>query len=213
MRVYYFTKSDHGLENIKLSRLKISTFNKLNDPFELLGVELSDRNVRKAIQFEKDQFSSSHGLICFSEDWQDPVQWAHYAENHKGICLGFDIDNKLLKKVSYVKYRLKYELINSKDKDKDNKLLTTKFYHWNYEKEHRIIIPIKKLMSENGLYFQSFSNEIKLKEVIIGCQSNLTQSDILKEFKIKPDSVRIINTRPAFRQFKIVWDRSKKSTK
>jgi hypothetical protein len=130
MRVYYFTKSEHGLENIKLSRLKISTFNNLNDPFELLGVELSDRSVRKAMQFEKDQFSSSHGLICFSEDWQDPVQWAHYAENHKGICLGFDIDNRLLKKVSYVKYRLKYALIKSSDKI--NKLLTTKFYHWNY---------------------------------------------------------------------------------
>jgi hypothetical protein len=211
MRVYYFTKSEHGLENIKLSRLKISTFNNLNDPFELLGVELSDRSVRKAMQFEKDQFSSSHGLICFSEDWQDPVQWAHYAENHKGICLGFDIDNRLLKKVSYVKYRLKYALIKSSDKI--NKLLTTKFYHWNYEKEHRIIIPIKNLTSENGLYFESFSNKVKLKEVIIGCQSKLTQSDVLKEFKMKPDSVRIINTRSAFRQFKIVWDRSKKSTK
>lgn len=211
MRVYYFTKSKYGLENIKLSRLKISTFNNLNDPFELLGVELSDRNARKALQFEKDQFSSSHGLICFSADWQDPVQWAHYAENHKGICLGFDIDNKILKKVSYVKYRLKYDLINSSDRI--NKLLTTKFYHWSYEKEHRIIIPIDKLTAENGLYFESFSNKIKLKEVIIGCQSKLTQSDILKEFKMKPDNVRIINTRPAFRQFKIVWDRSKKPTK
>lgn len=211
MRVYYFTKKEHGLENIKLSRLKISTFNKLNDPFELLGVELSDRNVRKAMQFEKNQFSSSHGLICFSEDWQNPVQWAHYADNHRGICLGFDVDDKLLKKVFYVKNRLKYKLINPSEKN--NKLLTTKFYHWSYEKEHRIIISIKNIEPKNGLYFEKFSDQIKLKEVIIGCQSELTQSDILKELKIKPSSVRIINTRPAFRQFKIVWDRSKKSTK
>ena len=106
MLFYYFTSAKYGIENLKNERLKISDFSNVNDPFELLGIELRDEVVRKAVNFEKSKISEKYGLLCFSEDKYNPVQWAHYADNHKGVCLGFEIDEKKLRKVKYVSERL-----------------------------------------------------------------------------------------------------------
>ena len=99
MIVYYFTSAKYGLENLKLKRLKISEFSNVNDPFELLGIEMREKEVRETVNFEKSKISKKYGLLCFSEDKYNPVQWAHYADNHKGVCLGFDIPENKLRKV------------------------------------------------------------------------------------------------------------------
>ncbi|CCN72688.1 DUF2971 domain-containing protein [Vibrio nigripulchritudo] len=212
MRVYYFTSAEYGLQNIEYSRLKVSDFNNVNDPFELLGIELSDKSVRSALKREKSQISKSTGFICFSEDWQNPVQWGHYAENHKGICLGFDVSDENLKKIKYVKKRLNTS--NFYANDKKEKLLTTKFSHWSYEKEHRIIVDLSsRTPDDRGLFFEPFSQHMKLREVIIGCESSVTQSAVRDLCENKDKKIKIFNARAAFRDFKIVWDRSKKSTR
>ena len=42
------------------------------------------------------------GLLCFSRHWYSPALWAHYADNLKGMCLGFDIpDDKSAQAVQY----------------------------------------------------------------------------------------------------------------
>jgi len=75
MRVFYFTSAKWGLESIKKARLKVSDFSNVNDPFELLGIEMRDKNVRRAMKFEKSKISKNSGLVCFSENKYDPVQW------------------------------------------------------------------------------------------------------------------------------------------
>ena len=209
MNVYYYTSSDHGLSNIENRHLKISEFQNLNDPFELLGVEMSDKDVRKALEFEKSLIAKSKGLICFSSNKYDPVQWAHYADNHKGVCLGFDIPEKKLNKVKYVSSRLAKSTLD--DPDKTTKLLSTKFKHWEYEKEYRLVIDISHKSRNNGLLFEKFTSEIILKEIYIGCRSKLTFEDIKKRFNSNSKDILIKYTRPAFKDFRIVWDQKKKS--
>jgi hypothetical protein len=99
MIFYNFTSAEWGIENLKRKRLKISDFANLNDPFELLGIELRDDEVRRDVQSAKSKISKKSGLLCFSQDKYNPVQWSHYADNHKGVCLGFEISEKLLRKV------------------------------------------------------------------------------------------------------------------
>lgn len=212
MKVFYFTSSEYALQNIDRSRIKISRFDNLNDPFELLGIELTDKNVRDALKQEKSLIATNLGLICFSTDWQNPVHWGHYANNHKGICLGFEINDDRLHKVDYVKKRLSTDFFHNSDRQE--KLLTTKFSHWSYEQEQRVIINLnQRIPDSNGLYFEEFSESIVLKEVIIGCESSIKQKDIAELCKSNNHRVRIFNSRAAFREFKIVWDRSKKSTR
>jgi hypothetical protein len=209
MLVFYFTSAEFGLNDLENKYLKVSDFSNLNDPFELLGVEMSDKDVRSALKFEKSLIAKTKGLLCFSENKYDPVQWAHYADNHRGLCLGFEIPEQRLKKVRYVSSRLAKSVLD--EPDKQEKILTTKFKHWEYEKERRMILDLKDGVRVNGLIFKEFSPEMVLKEIYIGCRSSLTFSDIQKKFRSEKESVTVKHTRPAFKEFKIVWDRKKKS--
>ena len=212
MIIYYFTSAKYGIENLKLKRLKVSDFSNVNDPFELLGVDVRDKDVRKAVNFEKSNISSKYGLLCFSEDKYNPVQWAHYADNHKGVCLGFDIPEKKLRKVKYVEERLSREAFSQSDFNE--KLLTTKFNHWGYEQERRLIIDLNNnSINPGGLLFEDFNEYMVLKEIYIGCKSDLTFSDISSSYKSGDQSVIAKITRPSYRDFRIVWDQSKKSVR
>jgi hypothetical protein len=212
MIFYYFTSAKYGIENLKNKRLKISNFSVVNDPFELLGIELRDKVVRQAVTFEKSKISKENGLLCFSEDKYNPVQWAHYADNHKGVCLGFEIDEKKLRKVKYVSERLVKETL--KQPDCNEKLLTTKFSHWSYEKERRLIIKLSNnSIASQEWRFKEFDGGMLLKEVYIGCDSDLVFDDIVSAYASNTKNVIVKVTRPSFRDFRIVWDQSKKSVR
>jgi hypothetical protein len=73
---YYFTSADYGLGGIALRRLKVARFSDANDPFELLGVRLRDRQVRKAVKDFKKECNKTTGLLCFSQrlDQTDPLE-------------------------------------------------------------------------------------------------------------------------------------------
>ncbi len=208
MRVYYFTSSKFGLQNIANNQLKVSTFDRLNDPFELFCVEMSDSDVRENLKVQKRSISKSMGILCFSEDWRNPVQWGHYAQNHTGICLGFDIPDSELCKVNYVPRRLDASELHQPYTS--TLIISTKFNHWSYEKEHRIVLGLSSLFNFNGLYFKAFDQNMILREVIIGCESEVTAEDIIAALPEKNGQIAIKYTRAAFRNFRIVQNRHKK---
>jgi hypothetical protein len=91
LRVYHLTSAEYAVSNIGLGRIKLARFSDLNDPFELLAVNFRERQVRKIVRDFKDAYDSHTGLLCFSADWTNPVLWSHYAEKHRGVCLGFNL--------------------------------------------------------------------------------------------------------------------------
>ena len=50
MKLYHYMDEHFGLQNLANRRIKASTFNRLNDPFELLGIETSDKDIRAALK-------------------------------------------------------------------------------------------------------------------------------------------------------------------
>lgn len=67
MRVYYYTSEQHGLSNIINKRIKISLLNELNDPFEFLGVDLSDKEFREAFKAGRDAVAKESVLSASLE--------------------------------------------------------------------------------------------------------------------------------------------------
>lgn len=199
---------DYGLINLENQRIKASTFNRLNDPFELLGIETSDLLIRNALKETKRRISSNLGILCFSKIWSNPVQWAHYANHHKGLCLEIELSDSCdAQKVDYVPERLDSSLIfNPKFSEK---LLLTKFEHWGYEEEYRIIRQLDNFVKDDGLYFQPFNDDIKITKVIIGCQSNISRNQVLERLNDADKNVEIIYSRAAFKSFKIVKHKNK----
>ena len=90
-RLYKFTKAEFALSALRSRRLKISTLDDLNDPFDQYSVDTTDQGVAAFLEQYLLHFRAKNGLLCFSRNWDNLLLWSHYANSHAGICLGFDI--------------------------------------------------------------------------------------------------------------------------
>jgi Protein of unknown function (DUF2971) len=207
MRVYHFVNKQYGLENIRKRRLKISRLAELNDPFEFLGADLSHQESRKALVATKAKLSKTRGLICFSRLWDNPVLWGHYADKHRGICLGFDIPEASLNKVIYVNSRLPWPTVP--DEEFMKQLLFTKFNHWSYENEYRSYTSLSDKIDD--LYFLDFSENLKLVEVIVGLESDISRLELTHSLGDLSASVKVCKARAAFKSFSIVENKNSAS--
>ena len=66
MIVYHFTSAEYGISNIANKRLKVAEIDKLNDPYDLMAFDTSDRGIRNAFNSTKAAFAEIHGITCFS---------------------------------------------------------------------------------------------------------------------------------------------------
>ncbi|WP_374650499.1 DUF2971 domain-containing protein [Dongia sp.] len=212
--MYHFINECYGLDDIRRCRLKVSTISELNDPFELLGVNLSNSDVRHAFLEVRRTLSSNRGMLCFSRNWRNPVQWSHYADRHRGLCLGFDIPDEYLIHVSYQSTRLPFDPTRFGDtgtvgQAAIQEVLSTKYCHWRYEQEVRVFVSLDEREGDSNWYFKSFSEDLALREVIVGCNSELSKSALLSALGDTASKVDICKARPAFRTFRIVKQNNK----
>ena len=91
MRLYKFNSAKHSLHDIYNRRLKISKIDGLNDPFDCKPARNPDRRLNCILDLHWNTLAESMGIMCFSKDWRQPLMWGHYADSHKGTCLGFDV--------------------------------------------------------------------------------------------------------------------------
>lgn len=209
MRVYHLTSAQNALSNIALRRIKIARFGDLNDPFELLAAKLSDKELRQALKSWKEDFHKTKGMLCFSESWDNPVLWSHYADKHRGICLGFDIPNQYATEVNYTGKRVKVYFKNN-DSEQGlspnfvHELLCTKYEHWIYESERRMFLSLDEGTKEHGMYFYDFSDNLALKEVIIGPNCAIPYERIKQLVDNTNGSTKITKARLGFTHFEVV---------
>ncbi len=180
LRVYHLTSAMHGINSIAMARLKVSRFSDLNDPFEAMGPMWRRIELRSKVRELRDRWDSKLGLLCFSSDWTNPVLWSHYADRHKGICLGFDVPREHAKSVVYEAKRLdirtaEFEQLQDAPEPPDE-ILLTKFKHWDYEAERRVFLNLSECTKEGSLFFWPFGSTLRLAEVILGdlCPLDLT---------------------------------------
>lgn len=218
MKLYYFTKSRYGLEAIRDKRLKIARINELNDPFEFLSLSLP-REERISLRNWKESMHHQYGLICMSREWQHPLLWAHYADSHRGMCLGFDVmDDDTFCKVNYLSRRktLKdfgYSSISKITKLDMKKLLFSKFNVWSYESEYRNFCTLGEKEKGTSHYFLPFSENMKLSAVIIGERSAISREEIVNSLAGNENDIVTFKARCAFRDFKIVRNLKKSAWK
>ncbi|MBW3779679.1 DUF2971 domain-containing protein [Aeromonas veronii] len=155
--------------------IKLASPIKLNDPFEktisndiIKQFRESTDNKRNLYEVKREceEYLHTSGVISLTENPRSLLMWAHYGNDHKGICIGYKSDfltkkeNKPLPasrpfntypiKVNYDKVRFDEYTDNFGDLNNEEllnkiliKTLTTKGDDWIYEKEHRCILPIE----------------------------------------------------------------------
>lgn len=203
-RLYYLTGPDHAISNIVFKRIKVSRFSELKDPFELLGANFANKDLRRIVRAHKDDLDSQYGLICFSEGWIDPVLWSH---KHRGVALGFDVDTLIAKQVSYQSARLREKLPTGTSDITPmltELLICTKYESWKYEREWRILAPLKKANQEGHLYFSPYNIRLKLVEVILGPACSLALKKVRSLVDSRYTGVTTFKARLAYRSFRVI---------
>lgn len=201
-RAYHFVPLCHGLDDLRQRHLKIAQLDELNDPFELWAIAQPNQHLRRAFRATKRLMAEEHGVLCFSLDWHNPLLWSHYADRHRGLALGFDVSEEILKPVSYVNAR---PLLTELNLQVANWLLFTKYKDWRYEKEARIFTTLQDRDPKTGLYFGDFGEQLVLREVIAGPLCTATREEL---FNATGSATEIIlkKARLAFKTFRIVTD-------
>ena len=205
MRAFHFLNKKYAIENISKSRLKTARINQLNDPFEYYvkfisnGELLEDKYINKV----KDRLHKSAGFLCFSRRLGNPVQWAHYAENHEGLCLEFEIPSELPIKIQYRKAPISIHVDKPGwDHKFSNIAARTKYKHWSYEREIRVHIQLSSpdVIHDNGNLFMPMSDTLKLTKVYKGINCTLNNTDYEA---LLNKGIQIINTKKSLSLYEI----------
>ncbi|WPN32134.1 DUF2971 domain-containing protein [Pseudomonas sp. P5_109] len=212
-RVYHFCNEEFGLKNLQNSRLKVATIMDLNDPFEMMCYSSPDKEVRRHLVKLKKDIAGTFGMLCFSRSLLSPVQWGHYGDKHKGVCLAFDVPTDRLHVVEYRAGRIEFDVdqylaLPKVDRfELMKKQLRVKHSQWKYEKEVRQVFLLNAAAKEGMYYFKSFSQVGELRQVIVGCNSEVSREKLKKTLGERYETVECFKVRTAFKSYKIVRNR------
>lgn len=163
---------------LKNRTLGFSNLAKLNDPFEASynyvhhfssaerstnysenSIKGSEAEFVKSVKSIVDTELSKYVVTCFTRTPNEPLMWAHYAENHTGVCYCFD-NTKLFQNKDYKNNDIQYSnrraklyffensTTNAQLKSQLGDLICAKSDAWSYEKELRYYIPSEELVHE-----------------------------------------------------------------
>ena len=175
-RVYKFMKADHAISSLQEKRLKLSTVDALNDPFDLHAIATTNHSEEIAVMAVIQHLQTSCGLLCFSKNWDNLLLWSHYANCHTGVCLAFDIPDD----DSHLDVLYQPNLLRIGDLLPDplnfmanlnygKRILCAKHESWSYEQEVRVFVDLTlHPADEHGDRWVEFSTDLQLKGVIIG---------------------------------------------
>lgn len=132
--------------------------------------EFTDEYWKKFSPSFKKQVNDRYGIYCLTTKNDNLLMWAHYANSHRGFCIGYDkfelfkIVEGLIGRVTYSTDFPKVPLFEEGILGL-TKLVTTKSTHWEYENEYRMT---KTFASRKTLKL----TETSIKEIIFGCNIN-----------------------------------------
>jgi len=117
------------------------------------------------------------GVCCFSSSVVNPLLWSHYADQHHGFCIGYDLDRDPEPKLHQVQYSDNRKVMTSlivqailKNEPKAQELLDTnvllrKALPWGYEDEWRLLD--KRGLQESVLALKDVTFGLRCKTAVM----------------------------------------------
>ncbi|EKA88707.1 MULTISPECIES: DUF2971 domain-containing protein [Bacteroides] len=145
-----------------------------------IAVRKKELDIGEMQKLSKEIYSvpdNNLAISCFSEAGDIPLMWSKYANEHRGVCLKFDImkDLDFFSILAKVQYKDELTCYCFSEFEKYSfKQYTTKTKEWDYEREIRIL----KTYTQPGL--MKFRKE-SLVEVSFGCRCSKENVESIKE--------------------------------
>jgi len=177
MKIYkYQSININLLKSLQKKMIWYSRIDQLNDPYELFFIDNSGTEIYT-------NFRKSLCVCCFSKNKDEVLMWSHYGDNHKGICLEWEIDFEKMKGSLFeIDYNNEITTLQKVDRlqsghlsiniKTNGRFLLSKFKTWAYEEEIRIFKIVEDL-SKKGIYGEFPGN---LTTIYFG--TNTLQDDI-----------------------------------
>lgn len=187
-------------DEVTKSYLHLSCCTGFNDPFDS-SFELIDDITREynGSDFSRDyedeyrkeiitKYRNKIFVTSFSEDFTSILQWSHYAENHRGFCIEYDVETlsrELPEDMHLCRVRYMEDFHEVSDDSITYEDLVTasliKYKDWDYENEWRVV----KIDEDGSIEIDKGINvEISsdcITKIIIGCEVERDQSDGKKD--------------------------------
>ncbi len=193
---YYSATNEYSIPNIEKGIICFSDIDKFNDPFEGIGKYLHE------VSFEEQEYWDTMGLDfpkalgkrfsqesrdllkfkqriwCATESYDNDLMWAHYADSHRGFCVGYTEENirKVchgFEKITYCAEPTPINIHGNIDMNFVERLLFQKGLSWKYEQEWRAIYtmqPKDVLHLDFSHYFENcFEDDPEFIYVPHGC--------------------------------------------
>lgn len=153
---------------------------------------------QKSINKIELEYKEENYFTCFSEENNNPLMWAHYADSHKGICIEYDYDKipKEIKRLifSIIYKEKRYDATQLLAYHNKNLARNPSFYKssmWRYEKEWRFRIDrteidsiknksVKEINSGSHIFLELSST---IKSIYFGMNFNFNNKEITEYLK------------------------------
>ncbi len=153
----------------------------LKDIQTLFGGDLSSMTSHLVADLTSSHFDytlKQIGACCFTAQNNNELMWAYYADSHKGFCVGYEVDEAVLRiggfdlrPMNYVSERPKLDFWEMLFTDIASKVLFSKSINWSHEREMRIIAHMDNVAvaesRENG-FLIDMPKGIEVTEIILG---------------------------------------------
>jgi hypothetical protein len=153
----------------------------------------------------KDHFCN-YGVLSLTKKFNSPLMWSHYADQHRGVCIGYELHDPSGMKPEKVDYSAQrgisaeiiLDWLNGDTSLLDGikgKYFLAKANDWKYEKEWRCI------SESNGTNFCPF----KISSILFGmrCDSSIV-STIVKLMSSSADTISYFQVKPKDGQFRLI---------
>jgi hypothetical protein len=147
------------------------------------GQNYEEKFIEKLNQGMKENIEKDFGIYSLTTQRNNFLMWSHYADAHKGICMGFNTQilfnqiNPIFAEVIYQEDLPKHSIFDD-EVESVAKLLTIKSKVWEYEDEYRFI-KLNYTRKEVSIPLSG------LVEIIFGCRMDTSCKAALKEIITK----------------------------
>ena len=198
---------DHCKKLYQKLSIKIKSIISLEEFKNKLHDDMKSKNIDLISQFQSyrptliksidSELNKNIGMLCLTEDEKNMRMWSLYAESHKGFVLEFNHENiffnhqksnqdelRILRKVEYVEDRPSLNIYGTDG----IKFFLTKSKDWSYEKEWRMLMPLKEAcevfpVEDELIHLFEILGEA-VKSVIFGCNmQNAKKDEIIHSIK------------------------------
>lgn len=144
MILYKHCGAEGGLKCLDSEKIWLARPRSFNDPFDVLPhIETRANRVKAKNGVEIN--TSDIVVLCLAERIDSPSMWAHYANSHSGLLIGFNRrgriieDGLLFRKFGAVSYSHYRPSAASFEDLSDDKIYFRKSSEWTYEREWRLV--------------------------------------------------------------------------